>query len=213
MRIDPAGRPFIGAAAAATVLGGVLRQPALLVPGAALTAFFTYFFRDPDRRVSAGVGEVVSPADGRVLVAGPAEPTSAPPGAWQQVSIFLSPVDVHVNRIPIDGVVTAVVHTPGRFLPAYRHNAASENERTEIWIDHAGATVVCRQVVGLLARRIVCRVRAGQSVHTGERYGIMKFGSRIDLYFPVDARLLVGVGDRVVGGETVLAVIADEVSE
>ena len=101
---------------------------------------------------------VLSPADGRVLVAGAAE-AAAPPGAWQQVSIFLSPMDVHVNRMPASGRVTRVTYTPGRFLPAYRHDAATVNERSEVWIDHGGQTIVARQIVGVLARRVVCRAR------------------------------------------------------
>lgn len=207
MRIDRAGGPFIGAAAAAAGLGAVLRQPWLLVPGAAMSLFFAFFFRDPDRHSDAGPADVVSPADGRVLVAGAPEASGAPPGRWQQISIFLSPMDVHINRIPVGGRVTRVLRVPGKFLPAYRADAAHENERTEIWIDRDGQTVVCRQVVGILARRIVCRLEEGERVETGQRYGIMKFGSRIDLYLPVDSMLRAAVGDRVRGGETVLATL------
>ena len=108
----------------------------------------------------------------------------APAGAWQQVSVFLSPMDVHVNRIPASGRVTRVTLTPGRFLPAYRPDAAAVNERSEIWIDHAGKTIVARQIVGILARRVVCRVQVGATVQAGDRYGIMKFGSRMDTLFP-----------------------------
>lgn len=205
MRIDRAGGPFIGTAAAAAGLGAIFRQPWLMVPGAALSLFFAFFFRDPDRHSDAGPADVVSPADGRVLIAGTAEPSGAPPGHWKQISIFLSPMDVHVNRIPVSGRVTRVLRIPGRFLPAYRTDAAHENERTEIWIDRDGQAVVCRQVVGILARRIVCRLEEGERVETGQRYGIMKFGSRIDLYLPPDSVLRVEMGDRVRGGETVLA--------
>ena len=207
MRFDRAGAPFVGGAAAAAGLGVVLRQPLLLAPGLALGLFFAFFFRDPRRTVTAEPDAVVAPADGRVLVAGPAdrEPEHAPPGDWQQLSIFLSPLDVHVNRVPIGGRITRVDRVPGRFLPAYRPDAARLNERTEIWIDRDGHTIVCRQVVGVLARRIVCRVRVGDAVATGQRYGIMKFGSRIDLLLPADAALEVGVGARVRGGETIVA--------
>ncbi len=115
-------------------------------------------------------GEVVlSPADGRVKFSGLANADAAPPGAWQQVSIFLSPMDVHVNRIPASGRVTRVSYTPGRFLPAYRPDAATANERSEIWIDHHGQTIVARQVVGILARRVVCRVQVGADVQAGDR--------------------------------------------
>jgi phosphatidylserine decarboxylase len=167
--------------------------------------FMLYFFRDPERRVPSQAGAVVSPADGRVLVAGESEPASAPPGAWKQVSIFLSPLDVHINRIPIGGLVTRVDYTPGRFLAAYRPESARVNERNDVWIERDGGTVVCRQVVGVLARRLVCRVGPGATVRTGERYGLMKFGSRIDLFLPPRATLRVVAGDRVRSGETVVA--------
>ena len=142
------------------------------------------FFRDPERVPPQAPEAVVSPADGRVLYAGTAEGTLAPPGDWLQVSVFLSPLDVHVNRVPIAGQVTRVEHVPGTFLPAFRDGAAARNERTEIWLQHAGQTIVFRQVVGALARRVVCRVAVGAKVQTGQRFGIMKFGSRMDLFIP-----------------------------
>jgi len=204
MRIDRAGWPFVHVALGpALVLAPVLPWLAALFGVVAL--FMLYFFRDPERTIPAQAGAVVSPADGRVLVAAGADPVSSPPGAWQQISIFLSPLDVHVNRIPIDGRVTRVEYTPGRFLAAYRPESARVNERNEIWIERDGGTVVCRQVVGVLARRLVCRVAPGATVRTGERYGLMKFGSRIDLYLPPSSTLRVAAGDRVRGGETVVA--------
>ena len=129
------------------------------LPGLVLAGFFLFFFRDPERVSSSVASAVLSPADGRVLVAGPAVAESAPPGSWQQISIFLSPMDVHVNRIPAAGTVTQVTYKPGRFLPAYRHDAGSANERSEIWIDHDGQNVVARQIVGMLARRGLPRRR------------------------------------------------------
>lgn len=189
-------------AAAAAAVTWALAAPFLL-----LAAFFLFFFRDPERRPTVGANEVVAPADGRVLVAGPADPGAAPPGTWQQVSIFLSPMDVHVNRVPASGRVTRVDFTRGRFLPAYRREAAASNERSEIWIDHGGQTIVARQIVGILARRVVCRVEAGAEVHAGDRFGIMKFGSRMDVFLPATATLTVKVGQSVRGGETVIAVL------
>jgi phosphatidylserine decarboxylase len=114
---------------------------------------------------------------------------------------------VHVNRIPASGRVTKVSVTPGRFLPAYRSDAATMNERSEIWIDHAGQPVVARQIVGILARRVVCRVQEGAEVRAGDRFGIMKFGSRMDVFLPPTADVRVKVGDMVRGGETVIAVL------
>jgi len=204
MQIDRAGWPFI-LGAAGPALGLALVLPWLAAAFGALALFMVYFFRDPERIVPDQAGAVVSPADGRVLMAGEAEPASAPPGAWKQVSIFLSPLDVHINRIPVGGRVARVEYTPGRFLPAYRPEAARVNERNEIWIERDGGAVVCRQVVGVLARRLVCRVAPGAAVRTGERYGLMKFGSRIDLYLPLRTTLHVSAGDRVRSGETVVA--------
>jgi phosphatidylserine decarboxylase len=207
MRIDPAGYVFVGGAAvpgvALVLLGFTAFGAGLLV----LAAFFLFFFRDPDRSVNLGPDDVVSPADGRVMVSGAPETGVAPPGAWQQISIFLSPLDVHVNRIPVAGVVSKVEYQPGRFLPAYKAEAARDNERNEVWIDRGGQQVVCRQVVGVLARRIVCRVTAGARVTAGQRFGVMKFGSRIDVYVPPGTSLRVKPGERVRSGESVLAVL------
>jgi phosphatidylserine decarboxylase len=205
MSIDRAGVPFIAAALAPVLALAVMRRAGWAVPFAGLAGFLAFFFRDPDRRVPDDDDAVVSPADGRVLVAGAPEPGGAPPGNWQQVSIFLSPLDVHVNRVPFGGTITRVEYVPGRFIPAYLPESARENERNEIWIERDGRTVVARQLVGILARRIVCRVTAGDEVETGQRFGLMKFGSRMDVFVPLAAQLLVRVGDRVRGGETVIA--------
>ena len=209
MHIDRAGYPFIFGtlvlAAAAAVWLPIAVGAALLV----LAAFFTFFFRDPDRNVPIGItdNDVLAPADGRVLVAGDVIPDGAPPGSWKQISIFLSPMDVHVNRVPASGRVTRVSVMPGRFLPAYRHDAGSVNERSEIWIDHRGQPIVTRQIVGMLARRVVCRLSDGDEVRSGQRLGIMKFGSRMDVFVPHDATVTVKVGATVRGGETVIAVL------
>ncbi len=207
MRLDPAGRPFIaGALGLAVVSGAAITWP-FAIPFVALAAFFVFFFRDPERVSPDDADTVLAPADGRVLVAGAALADAAPPGRWLQISIFLSPMDVHVNRIPVSGRVTRVSFIPGRFLPAYRDDAGGVNERSEIWIDHAGRPVVARQIVGILARRVVCRVTTGTDVRAGERFGIMKFGSRMDVFVPETAKVTVNVGDAVRGGETVIAVL------
>jgi len=207
VRIDPAGFPFVFGALAAALIAGAGVAWWIAPPFVVLAAFFLFFFRDPERRSSADPNVVLSPADGRVLIAGSALPEAAPPGAWRQVSIFLSPMDVHVNRVPASGRITRVAYTAGRFLPAYRHDAGAVNERAEIWIDHDGQPIVARQVVGMLARRVVCRVETGATVRAGERYGIMKFGSRMDVFVPITAEIRVRVGDAVRGGETVIAVL------
>ena len=207
MRIDPAGWPFvIGGLVAAVLLGVVAGAPygwALV----ALSAFFLFFFRDPERSHSAGDRSVISPADGRVMVAGEPTGEAVPPGSWRQISIFLSPMDVHVNRMPVGGRVTQVRYHPGRFLPAYRHDAGDLNEYTEVTLDHDGTTVVVRQIVGILARRIVCRAKEGDEVTAGARFGVMKFGSRMDVFIPRGSTIQCTVGDRVIGGTTVLATL------
>lgn len=207
MRIDSAGLPFIGGALALALISGAAVAWVLALPFVVVGLFFLFFFRDPARAVSAQDDEVISPADGRVLVAGAAEAAATPEGAWQQISIFLSPMDVHVNRVPVSGRITRVSYQRGKFLPAYHRDAASTNERSEIWIDHEGQLVVARQIVGILARRVVCRATTGMRVRAGDRYGIMKFGSRMDIFVPLDATLRVAVGDVVRGGQTVIAVL------
>ncbi|MGY1711014.1 phosphatidylserine decarboxylase [Geodermatophilus sp. SYSU D00758] len=223
MRIDPAGWPFIaGPLAPAALLAAVgrvtgRRGPALAAaPFGLLTAYMALFFRDPDRRCDRGPvdpDDVLSPADGVVMVAGePQEgvaPEPAPEGGWQQVSVFLSVVDVHVNRSPYHGEVVESSYRPGSFLAAYRKESAHRNERSELWLrDSDGPTartVVFRQLVGVLARRIVTRTGVGRHLATGERMGLMKFGSRMDVFVPRECTVTVRKGERVRGGETVIA--------
>ena len=206
MRIDRAGYPFIAAALVPAALLAATRRYALAAPLAALGGFMAYFFRDPDRQVPQDPDAVVSPADGRVMMAGPTDGRWAPPGSWKQVTIFLSPLDVHINRTPVSGRVTRVDYRPGKFLPAYDERS-NDNELNEVWVDHNGRPIVFRQVVGILARRIVCRVQEGQVLDRGERVGLMRFGSRMDVFMPDDATVHVRVGDRVIGGETILATL------
>jgi phosphatidylserine decarboxylase len=206
MKIDRAGWPFIAAALIPAAALAARRRPALAASFAVLGGFLTYFFRDPERQVPQDADLVVSPADGRVMCAGPGDGQWAPPGEWKQITIFLSPMDVHINRTPVDGRVERIEYRPGKFLPAY-DAGSNDNELNEVWINHGGRTVVFRQVVGMLARRIVCRVSEGDTLERGQRVGLMKFGSRMDVFLPMDAELRVSVGDRVVGGETVLAIL------
>ncbi len=205
--IDPAGWPFIGTAAGLALSVGVLSTWPWSLPFVVAAGFFIFFFRDPPRSIVDRPATVVSPADGRVMVAGPAADGTAPAGAWLQVSIFLSPLDVHVNRMPVSGQVTSVTYRPGRFLPAYREESAVQNERSEVRIDAGGQTVVARQIVGVLARRVVCRATTGDTVRAGDRYGVMKFGSRMDVFLPPTSQIQVRVGDRVRGGESIIAVL------
>jgi phosphatidylserine decarboxylase len=200
---DRAGFPFVGGAWLIAVIAGGYGGWLFAVPFVALGAFFAFFFRDPERGSPDEANVVLSPADGRVKFVGDAEPGVAPPGEWKQISIFLSPMDVHVNRIPASGTVTRVSYTPGKFLPAYRPEAAAVNERSEVWIDRGnGETVVARQVVGILARRVVCRAKIGERVRAGQRFGIMKFGSRMDVFLPRRATLKATVGEMVRGEQS-----------
>lgn len=209
MRFDRDAVPFVAAlavpAAVLTAAGHRRAGASVALAAAAVGAFF----RDPERPcdlAAAHPDEVLAPADGVVMVAGPGEAGLAPPGVWNQVSIFLNLADVHVNRTPYGGVVTRTTYRPGRYLAAFRAASGTENERTEVWLAGAGGrTVVVRQVVGLLARRIVLRTRPGATLTTGERIGLMRFGSRMDVFVPTDCTVLVGRGQRVRGGQTVIA--------
>lgn len=214
MKIDSAGLPFIAIAAVPAVVSALAGATTLAVVLVVLPIAIALFFRDPERTSPTDPALVLAPADGRVMFAGQDRPEewpnghdgqeTTPPGSWQQVTIFLSLLDVHINRAPVDGRVTRVEYRAGQFLPAYRREAF-QNEQTEIWIDHQGTTIVARQVVGVLARRIVCRVKPGDSVGPGARIGLMKFGSRMDVFVPPTATLRVKAGDTVSGGVTVIA--------
>jgi phosphatidylserine decarboxylase len=215
MRIDRAGWPFItGPLAPAAVLAASGRAtgrawPRILAwPLLGLSAYMALFFRDPDRlcdSVPPDPDDVLSPADGVVMVAGEPQDGVAPDGEWQQISVFLSVVDVHVNRAPYRGEVVETSYRKGSFLAAYRKESAHRNERTEIRLRDGDRTVVFRQIVGVLARRIVTRTGPGQRLATGERMGLMKFGSRMDVFVPPECTITVTKGQRVRGGETVIA--------
>jgi phosphatidylserine decarboxylase len=208
MRIDRAGVPFIAAALIPAVGLSAAKRHGWAAAFALLGGFFAYFFRDPDRQVPREPGLVVSPADGQVMYAGAADKRWAPPGEWQQVTIFLSPIDVHVNRTPVSGRITRIEYKPGQFLPAY-DDRSNDNESNEITVEHDGQPIVFRQVVGILARRIVCRVREGEQLERGQRIGLMKFGSRMDVFLPMSAMLTVTAGQHAIAGETVIAVLGD----
>lgn len=207
MPIDRAGWPFILGALVVAVLIGYWFGRAWSVPFLVLTAFFLFFFRDPERQIPQGDKLVVSPADARVMTVTELPWPGAPAGEWKVISMFLSPMDVHVNRTPVAATVTKVEYHPGSFFPAYKKEAGELNEWTEVWFNRPDGPIVVRQIVGILARRIVCRVKPGDQVTAGQRFGVMKFGSRIDMFLPRTATILVKEGDKVVGGETTLATL------
>lgn len=167
-----------------------------------LAAFFLWFFRDPKRRIPAAPGLIVSPADGKVEEAEWIETTA---GNRVRVTIFLSVFDVHVNRVPMSGTVTLVERREGKFLNAMKAESAVQNEQTLITIDNGEFSVSFKQIAGLLARRIVCDLQVGDRVKRGQRMGMIKFGSRVDVLMPAEAHLRVKAGDRVRGGRTTLA--------
>lgn len=167
-----------------------------------LTLFMAYFFRDPSRTVPSGDDIVISPADGKVLVVERIDGADA--SSPTQVSIFLSPMDVHINRAPIGGTVESVTYKPGEFRVASLKVASEVNEQNVIAINGPEISIVARQIAGLVARRIVCWKKAGDRVEAGERIGLMKFSSRMDVLMPSSVEVLCRVGDRVVGGETVI---------
>ena len=192
------GLPFIAPLAAVTLVSLLLGWELAAGIGAVLTAAVACFFRDPERAVPQTPGAVVSPADGRIH-----EIETA--AGRCRISIFLSVTDVHVNRAPVAGKVTEVIYKPGRFIPAYRAAASHENESNRLTLDAPDAMIAVTQIAGILARRIVCRARPGDVLARGQRYGLIRFGSRTDLFLPADADVVARVGDRVRGGETILA--------
>lgn len=203
--VAPEGWPFIfPPAAAACILGGMGWWGAAL-PVGLLAAAFLGFFRDPERTPPRLPGAVLAPADGRVM--GVAEVEDPWVGSAIRLSIFLSPLDVHVNRSPVTALVRDVEHEAGRFLAAYREEASRVNERCTLSLEGDAARVTVKQIAGVLARRIVCRVRPGDKLQAGERFGLIRFGSRTDLVVPRGTEIRVKVGDRVRGGESVMAVL------
>ena len=206
--IHRAGWPFIALFFVVSVALGYAAQP-LFWLGLAATAWCVYFFRDPPRYTPQRAGLVVAPADGRVQWVGPARPPAElglGEGELMRISIFLNVFDVHINRIPVDGTVRRLEYHPGKFLNAALDKASEDNERQSALIETAdGQRLGVVQIAGLVARRIVCDLEPEQQVRAGERFGLIRFGSRTDLFLPDGVAPLVAVGQRAVGGETVFA--------
>jgi phosphatidylserine decarboxylase len=199
------GWPFILGPALAALGLTLLGHRRLALPFWGASAASLGFFRDPDRDIPAVANGVLSPADGRVTsVEDAVDPFVGPS---RRVSIFLSPLDVHVNRAPIGGLVTDTVYTPGRFVAAFDPAAGDVNERCAVRIQGDGARVTVVQIAGVAARRIVCRVGSGDKLTAGQRFGMIRFGSRTDCYMPKGTDVRVRVGDRVRGGVTVIGLL------
>ncbi|MEN6624990.1 MAG: phosphatidylserine decarboxylase [Candidatus Sumerlaeia bacterium] len=203
--IDPAGVSFCLVALALFILGFACSIPVLWIPALLALAAFLGFFRDPPRRVPAEPGAIVAPADGLVDSIVINQNPEAGPVGGPCISIFLSVLDVHINRAPCAGVIESTRHQPGLFRNAINTACADMNECNWIFMRAGRHQVTVRQIAGLIARRIVCRVEPGQSVRRGERIGLIKFGSRTELYLPPEASVAVEVGQRVKGASSIVA--------
>jgi phosphatidylserine decarboxylase len=215
--VHPEGRKFVVISAGVTAVLFLLHWNILAWPLVGVTAWVAAFFRDPIRSVPQGQGLIVSPADGLVTMIQPVEPPfelggegGLPPGPCMRVSIFMSVFDVHINRAPISGTIARVVYIAGKFLNASLDKASEENERQHFLMVGADGTVVgFTQIAGLVARRIVPFVKTGDAVTVGTRIGLIRFGSRVDVYLPAGAAPRVTLGQRAIAGETILARIGD----
>ncbi len=200
------GLPFVLVPAAATVVFALAQLWIPAVVFLLLAAFMLYFFRDPERIVPAEDGLIVSAADGRVTRI---ESTDE----HKLVSVFLSPLNVHVNRSPIAGKIVEITYIKGKKMPATSDTASIVNERNSLVIEGDNITVTCTQIAGILARRIVCWAKAGDNLERGQRFGMIKFGSRTDLLMPPNVDIAVKVGDTVLGGETIIATFRNRIPD
>ncbi|MGI6852842.1 phosphatidylserine decarboxylase [Mesorhizobium sp. 1B3] len=208
------GYPFIAAFAAATLVLALLSYTLFWI-GLILTAWCAYFFRDPQRVTPVDDRLVISPADGVVSAVGPAVPPrelGLGGSEMTRISVFMDVFSCHVNRAPVRGRVIRVEHRPGKFLNADLDKASTENERNGVVIDSPNGTVAAVQIAGLVARRIVCWTEAGGNVGVGERFGLIRFGSRVDVFLPPNAAPRVAVGQTAVAGETVIAEFGGDVA-
>ncbi|WP_323037340.1 phosphatidylserine decarboxylase [Pararhodobacter sp.] len=207
------GYPFIGIFAAVTLVLFLIWQPLGWI-GVVLTVWCYYFFRDPERHTPQRAGLLISPADGVISLIEPAVPPvelGMGTDPMMRVSVFMNVFNCHVNRAPIAGTVSAVSYRPGKFFNASLDKASSDNERNSVAIDMAdGRKIAVVQIAGLVARRIVCDVKPGDVLETGERFGMIRFGSRLDVYLPDGVHPLVSLGQTMVAGETVLADLASD---
>ncbi|MBF0564348.1 MAG: phosphatidylserine decarboxylase family protein [Nitrospirae bacterium] len=209
MKFAPEGLPFFIGTALLTLLTYFMSNVWVTAIPCCLFLFMFVFFRDPDRAVPAEADAIVSPADGRIIVVKDIREEEYFKCDVLKISIFMSPLNVHVNRAPYSGRVKSVKHTPGSFYKAFLDEASLKNENIAMVLDTDKGEILVRQVAGSVARRAVCRVSPGHELKTGERYGMIKFSSRVDLYFPHNAqagvKINVKIGDTVKAGESILA--------
>ena len=207
VRLAPEGYPFIAGFGLLTLAVVFLAGPLTAVVPFVFTLFMLYFFRDPDRNVPSVEGCFLSPADGRVMQITDTLESEYLGTDVKEISIFMSPLNVHVNRAPCDGRVSRVKHNKGKFMAAYRADSSVRNENIAMVLETEYGKILVRQVAGFLARRAVCRKAEGDQLRGGERYGIIKFSSRLDTYLPQNVRVRVKLGEKVRAGETVIAEI------
>ncbi len=223
MKLASEGYPYIIIFAATTIVALLLGGKWMVIVPFVITVFMFYFFRDPEREIPEGEGLFVSPADGKIILIKDVGKDTTPPippllrggeggvkntdRGFIEISIFMSPFNVHVNRAPCDGKIKNIQHNKGKFMAAYKDDASFRNENIEMTLETKYGDMLVRQVAGYVARRAVCRANAGDSLKRGERYGIIKFSSRLDVYLPKETAIKVKLGDRVKAGETVIGVI------
>jgi len=206
--VASAGYPFIFASAFTTAVFAFLELTAPALICLAITFFICYFFRDPDRVIPSDNGAVVAPADGKVILVGPEDNSPFFKGECIKISIFMSIFNVHVNRIPHEGRVKTISYYPGKFFSANLDKASRLNEHNAVFLEtKEGKNICVVQIAGLIARRIICKIQEGDLVAGGQRFGLICFGSRLDVYLPPDTNLNVAVGDRVKAGTSVLGVL------
>jgi len=208
--VASAGYPFIFAAAFTTAVLALLGLTTLTLISLAITFAICGFFRDPDRIIPADEGVLVSPADGKVIATGRVDNSPYFEGPASKISIFMSVFNVHVNRIPFNGRIKNISYHPGKFFSANLDKASLENEHNAVFIEMENGQPLCVvQIAGLIARRIICKIQAGERVIRGHRFGLICFGSRLDVYLPLDTKLKVVVGDKVSAGASILGKLSD----
>jgi len=207
MKFAEEGYPFIGFFAVVTAVSLMLAPLWIALFPFILTLFMAYFFRDPEREIPDGEGLIVAPADGKILVLQTVRESLYLNNEVLQISIFMSPLNVHVNRAPCDGIIEKVIYTPGKFLSAFKPEASVQNENIAMTMSTKYGTLLVRQIAGFIARRAVCRVAPGEALRRGDRYGVIKFSSRVDIFLPLATIPKVKLGDRVTAGETILGYI------
>ncbi|MBI3591923.1 MAG: phosphatidylserine decarboxylase family protein [Nitrospirae bacterium] len=204
LKFAPEGYPFIFFFGVITIVAFIAGGTWIALLPFILTGFMAYFFRDPERKIPEGDNIFVSPADGRVIQIHNVMEDKYLKNSAIEISIFMSPLNVHVNRAPCDGTVESVVRAPGKFLSAFKPEASFRNENIAMLLKGKHSSILVRQVAGAVARRAVCRVKPGDALKKGQRYGIIKFSSRLDVYIPENTDIKVKLGDKVKAGETII---------